>query len=142
MGKVSLSLPTGKLLHVARLSSIQGPVSSESIFLLFDSFQIRTIAGSFSDVSLDIVEWAEGPVIFHTDPNPLFAKNSFSGEILKFALLKDPYWRDCLRSVGEVVVWMPNGSEEPICEVPHHLPILVKKVKQLYLSAEGQVKLM
>jgi hypothetical protein len=130
------------VIHLAKLSSVQFPVPDQSVFLLFDSFQLRAISRPFSDISLDIVEWAEDAVIFHTDPNPLFRQSGFSGEMVKFALLKAPIWRDSLRKIGEIVVWLPRQNEDTTWDLLQNLPLSAKSVKQLYLSADGQVKLM
>ncbi|MCC5938848.1 MAG: hypothetical protein JJU34_16330 [Lunatimonas sp.] len=140
LGTVSLLISGGNILCLSKLSAVKAPVSENAVFLLYDLFQLRTIAKPFSEVSLDIVEWAEDPVIFHTDVNRLVMKDSFSGEIIKFAVLKDPFWKNSLRSIGEIVVCLPDLSEGKVWELPHPLPLFGKSVKQLYLSAEGQVK--
>lgn len=140
-GTVSLKTLEGTTLYCSKLSALKAPVSENAVFLLYDLFQLRTIAKPFSDVSLDIVEWAEDPVIFHTDVNRVLMRDSYSGEIVKFTLLKDPYWKNCLRSIGEIVVCLPHRTESHAWQLPHSLPLFGKVVKQLYLSAEGQVKM-
>ncbi|WP_209328781.1 hypothetical protein [Lunatimonas salinarum] len=140
-GTACLRTIDGNHLFFSKLSALTAPVSDSAVFLLHDLFQLRTIAKPFSDVSLDIVDWAEDPVIFHTDVNRPMMKDSFSGEIIKFALLKDPFWKHHLHSIGEIVVCLPHHREGAVWEVAHSLPLFGKVVKQLYLSAEGQVKM-
>lgn len=141
-GSVQLRVAGGSSLRIVKLSLASGVDLSRSLFLLHELFQLRSIAKPFSDVSLDIVEWSEEPVIFQTERNPMLNLDQFTGKNVRFALIKDAYWRYSLRAVGEIVLGLPGTPDEEVWDVVQPFSLFSGKTKEIYLSAEGVVKML
>lgn len=140
-GSVFLQAGKGVPMKWTWLSSYADGEVKEGICLLFDLYQLRSIAPSFSDVSLDIIDWAEEPVIFHTPVSPLLRSGPISKGIIRFALIKEPFWNKMLFATGQILVYqqVSEVSDALILEEP--FPLQGKNVKEMYLSADGQVKI-
>jgi hypothetical protein len=64
-GRIRIKEGHGSILELIEMDSwVLKSDDSDGIFLLFDIFQIRAIAEQFSDVSLDIIEFASKPTIY------------------------------------------------------------------------------
>ena len=69
-GRVSLRDQQGQTIELIEQEKWDGGIDQvNGVFLLFDLFQIRSIAMPFSDVSLDIVDYNSKPVIYHSPAN-------------------------------------------------------------------------
>jgi len=108
------------------------------VFLLFDLFQIRSIAEQFSEVALDIVEFSEKPVIFHTPAGRTLPGGPTSGGNIRFLMLKKGYWNSLLFNFGKPLVYQKSiykDSEYVLSEV---FPVAHRS---LFLGPEGDVKI-
>ncbi|HSI77885.1 MAG TPA: hypothetical protein VK957_18445 [Lunatimonas sp.] len=140
-GSVFLQAGGGLPMKWTKLSSFTDSEVREGVCLLFDLYQLRSIAPSFSDISLDIIDWAEEPIIFHTPVSPLLKSGPISKGIIKFALIKEPFWNKMLFASGQILVSQEvnEGIDTLILEEP--FPLQQKNVKEMFLSADGQVKI-
>ncbi|WP_158860220.1 hypothetical protein [Lunatibacter salilacus] len=140
-GSVFLQAGRGLPMKWTKLSSFTDREAKEGVCLLFDLYQLRSIAPAFSDISLDIIDWAEEPIIFHTPVSPMLKSGPISKGIIKFALIKEPFWNKMLFASGQILVCQEvnEGIETLILEEP--FPLQQKNVKEMYLSADGQVKI-
>ena len=139
-GSVFLQAAKGLPLKWTLLRSYNG-IGGEGIFLLYDLYQLRSIAPPFSDISLDIIDWAEEPVIFHTPVSPLLQNGPISKGIIKFALIKEPFWNKMLSACGQILISQEVKDRHKGLILEQAFPLQGKRVKEMYLSAEGQVKI-
>ncbi len=115
----------------------------DSIFLLFDLFQIRNIAVPFSDVSLDIVEFTTKPVIYHTPANPHLTEAPIASGRVRFAMIKDGNWNKLLFNFGKLLIYQAVTDDRSVdFEVPDKFPLLGTGVKEMFLGPEGEVKIL
>lgn len=140
-GSVFLRAGRGVPMKWTTLSSFDGGEVKEGICLLFDLYQLRTIAPAFSDVSLDIIDWSEESVIFHTPVSPILKSGPISKGIIKFALIKEPFWNKMLFASGQILVCQELDQENDAWVLDEPFPLQEKNVKEMYLSADGQVKI-
>lgn len=140
-GSVFLEAGRGVPMKWTTLTSFSDVEVKEGVCLLFDLYQLRSIAPAFSDVSLDIIEWTEEPIIFHTPASPTLNSGPISKGIIKFALIKEPFWNKVLFACGQILVCqdVKEAVDALILEEP--FPLQQKNVKEMYLSADGQVKI-
>lgn len=112
---------------------------AEGVFLLFDLFQIRSIAEQYSEVALDIVEFADKPVIFHTPAGRAFAGGPALDGNVRFLMIKKGYWNSLLFNYGKPLIFQKSahsGTEYILNEV---FPVAHRS---LYLGPEGDVKIL
>ncbi|EPR69029.1 hypothetical protein [Cyclobacterium qasimii] len=75
----------------------------EGVFLVHEIYQLKSLVGNFSDVALDIVEYAADQTIF-LSPQPTWNLNKGkSGGLIKFALVSSAYWKQLLHQIREIV---------------------------------------
>ncbi len=140
-GQVTLQLPGDKMLQLLPRESWKKDQGNDWIFLLYDLFQIRSICQSFSEVSLDIVDFASKPTIYHSPVNKLLKEAPVVDGLVKFSLIREPNWNKLLFQIGKpILARLQDGtSGDMVIEVP--FPLQIKDVKELFLGAEGEVKI-
>lgn len=119
-----------------------GVDSQEGIVLLFDLFQIRSIALPFSEVSLDIVELASKPVIYRTPANPFLKATPVVEGKIRFSMIREGNWNKLLFNFGKPLIYQlakSPGSEEMVSK--DKFPLLAEGVKEMFLGPEGEVKM-
>jgi len=116
-------------------------MGSDWIYLLFDLFQIRTICHQFSEVSLDVVEYASKPTIYHSEPNAQNSKGPLTNGCLKFSLIREPNWNKLLYQISQPVLVNLRTEIEPEGSTDVMFPLFSKNKKELYLGAEGDIKI-
>ncbi|NHE59359.1 hypothetical protein [Cyclobacterium plantarum] len=139
-GKITLEDSRGQVFEW--LSPGRYPTGASGIFLIHELYQLQALVGSFSEVALDIVEFSPDKVIFHSPPanGPKDGMNSTG--LIKFALIKSPFWHRLLFELRETVVlqWVENTEEAPHSgEQP--FPLQAKGSKAMELHADGKVKI-
>ncbi|EIM73081.1 hypothetical protein A3SI_18417 [Nitritalea halalkaliphila LW7] len=117
----------------------------EGTALLFDLFQIRSICPPFSEVSLDIVQFASKPTVYHSPVNSVLQAGPVKDGIIRFSVIKHPTWNGLLFSISQVVfakypVQVPEGAEIFVVDAPFLLQ--AKGHKALYLDPEGGIKIL
>lgn len=140
-GQITLQLPGDKMLQLLPRESWKKDQGNDWIFLLYDLFQIRSICQSFSEVSLDIVDFASKPTIYHSPVNKLLEEAPVVDGLVKFSLIREPNWNKLLFQIGKpILARLQDGtSGDMVIEVP--FPLQIKDVKELFLGAEGEVKI-
>lgn len=115
----------------------------ESTFLLFDLFQIRSIAVPFSDVSLDIVDFTTKPLIYHTLANPNLIDAPIMNGQVRFAMIKEGDWNKLLFNFGKPVIYQPITDERRVdIDIADKFPLVGRGVKQMFVGPEGEVKIL
>ena len=115
----------------------------DGIFLLFDLFQIRSIAVPFSDVSLDIVDFTTKPVIYHTLANPHLTVAPIRDGQVRFAMIKDGNWNKLLFNFGKLLVYQAVIDDRQVdFDTADKFPLVGKEVKEMFLGPEGEVKIL
>lgn len=143
-GKILIKEGHGTILELASLEKWDPNSETNvktAVFLLFDVFQIRSISEQFSDVSLDVIEFASKPTVYHTIKGR-FLKNGpvVDGEI-KFSVIKKDFWNKLLFTYGNIVVLnYPKGVEADF-ETEEYFPLLSAGTKEMFLSPDGDIKI-
>jgi hypothetical protein len=114
----------------------------DGVFLFFDLFQIRSVAEQFSEVSLDIVEYATKPTLYQTHVNRVLQNGPINGGIVRFAMIQHSFWNSLLFSFGQPLIYQINNTQDIDFETKEYFPLLSEGVKELYLSPEGDVKIL
>ena len=116
--------------------------SSDGVFLLYDTFQIRTLSNQFSEVSLDVVEYANKPTIYHTPVNRFYKDGPIHEGLVKFSMVKHPFWNSLLYTFGQPLVFQQIKEQLFDFETREYFPLLTTGVKEIYLSPEGDIKIL
>ncbi|MGY6744255.1 MAG: hypothetical protein ACXIUQ_16065 [Cecembia sp.] len=113
----------------------------EGIFLFFDLFQIRTVGNQFSDVSLDIIEFASKPTIYQTPANKILQKGPIEHGNVRFAVLKKDFWNKLLFAYSQPLILQYSKIQEFDLETKEYFPLLSAGTKEMFLSPEGDIKI-
>lgn len=140
-GKLEIQLPGEKVLKLVNPTNWTQEMGSDWIFLLHELFQIRTICKPFSEISLDIVEFASKPTIYHSPVNSLLDNAPVESGLIKFALIREPNWNKLLFQIGRPVLAKLIEGVTTGSQVQIPFPLQIKEVKELYLGTEGEVKI-
>lgn len=125
-----------------RFLSIQSWKPEEGgILLLFDLYQLKGIVGNFSEVALDIIEFSPDKVVFHSPPVSWLTKEPVSKGLIKFALIKRPFWNRLLYQLGEVVVFQSAETAQDPVHTKEVFSLNEGNVKEILLKADGGVKI-
>jgi hypothetical protein len=111
------------------------------IFLLFDLFQIRTICEPFSEVSLDVIEYANKPTVYHSPANRIVKDGPIVDGVLKFSLIMEPSWNKLLFQISQPVLVKIDTKEATSFQTPLLFPLLNPSSKEMFLGPEGDVKI-
>ena len=140
-GILHLKEGNGKVLTLMRPELWTAEMGDDWVYLLFDLFQIRTICEAFSEVSLDIVEFASKPTIYHSGPNRIIPVGARVDGNLKFSLIREPNWNKLLFQISQPVLVKMDTQERASFETKLVFPLLSPSTKELYLGPEGEVKI-
>jgi hypothetical protein len=141
-GLFNLKEGNGKTLTFLKAESWTPAMGNDWIYLLFDLFQIRSICGQFSEVSLDVVEFASKPTIYHSPASKLLAKGPTEEDVLMFSLIREPNWNKFLFQINSLVL-VKMDSKEPLTHFTDLLfPLFSPGTKELYLGPEGDIKIL
>lgn len=140
-GILHLKEGNGKVLTFMKPADWEPSKGEEWIFLLFELFQIRTICEPFSEVSLDIVEYASKPTIYHSPPNRVLKSTPLADGNLKFSLIREPNWNKFLFQLSQPILVKLDTKEKVFEETSLVFPLFSPNVKELMLGAEGDVKI-
>jgi len=131
----------GKVISIYKPEVWSEEMGFEGVYLLFDIFQIRSICEPFSEVSLDVVEYASKPTIYHSQANKLLKSGPIQDGILKFALIREPSWNRLLFELSQPVIVNLVSSEAAVHKTDLLFPLFSPGSKELFLSADGDVKI-
>lgn len=141
-GFFNLKEGSGRSLTFLKAESWMPEMGKDWVYLLFDLFQIRSICGQFSEVSLDVVEFASKPTIYHSPTSPLLTGAPKSGDVLMFSLIREPAWNKLLFQINTLVM-VKLDSKEPTTHVTDLMfPLFSSSTKELFLGPEGEFKIL
>ena len=140
-GSLHLKEGNGNLISLIKTENWTPELGKDWVFLLFDMFQIRTICEAFSEVSLDIVEYASKPTIYHSIPSRVLKLDLVSDGKLKFALIREPNWNRFLFQIAQPILVKLDSNEKPTVSVDLPFPLYSPSLKELFLSPNGDVKI-
>lgn len=110
-------------------------------FLLFDIFQIRSVSVPFSEVSLDVVEFASKPTIYHSPVNPILKSVPLENGNIRFSVIREPHWNKLLFQISQPVLAKVGDWSAVDFQTNVYYPLLMSAAKELYLGPEGEVKI-
>ena len=140
-GIVYIKEGSGKIFSLRKGSLAEKEILGKGIYLLFDLFQIRTLCVSFSEVSLDIVEFASKPTIYESPANPLLPKGAVVNGLVRFSLIRDPNWNKLLFQIAQPVIFTEETGVEAAVQTSLLFPLFHTGTKELFLGPEGEVKI-
>lgn len=140
-GIVYIKEGSGKIFSLRKGSLAEKEILGKGIYLLFDLFQIRTLCVSFSEVSLDIVEFASKPTIYESPANPLLPKGAVVNGLVRFSLIRDPNWNKLLFQIAQPVIFTEETGVEAAVQTSLLFPLFHTGTKELFLGPEGDVKI-
>jgi hypothetical protein len=113
----------------------------EGIFLFFEVFQIRHVAEQFSEVSLDIIEYATKPTIYHTPVNRILKNGPMLEGKVKFAVIRKDFWNRFLFAFSQPLILQFSKSKDWDMATEEFFPLLSAGTKEMFLSPDGDVKI-
>jgi hypothetical protein len=140
-GNLTLEEGNGKIISFCNPEQWTPELGKDWIYLIYELFQIRIICGTFSEVSLDVVEYASKPTIYHSIPNKLLKSNLIENGKVRFALIREPNWNKFLFQFSKPILVKLDSKEKPLFKVETPFPLYSPSVKELFLSADGDVKI-
>ncbi len=140
-GILHLKEGNGKVVTFMKPELWKPEMGEDWTFLLFDLFQIRTICEPFSEVSLDIVEYANKPTVYHSPANRIIKNGPIQDGVLKFSLILEPNWNKFLFQISQPVIVKIDTKEETAFQTPILFPLLSPSTKEMFLGPEGDVKI-
>lgn len=112
------------------------------IYILYDLFQIRSICGQFSEVSLDVVEFASKPTIFHSPASKLVGSGPMEDRVLKFSVIREPSWNKLLFQVNSLLLVNLESQEDSTHSTDVLFSLVGPGTKEIYLGPEGDIKIL
>lgn len=103
-GKMVIKEGNGLNLTILKPELWNKDMGADWTYLLFDLFQIRSICEPFSEVSLDIVEFASKPTIYHSPVNKLLKNGPVINGLVRFSVIRDPEWNKLLFQISQPVI--------------------------------------
>lgn len=140
-GILHLKEGNGKVITLMKPELWKPEMGEDWIFLLFDLFQIRTICEPFSEVSLDIVEFANKPTIYHSPANRILKNGPIVDGKLMFSLVLEPNWNKLLFQISQPVLVKIDTKETTPYQTPVLFPLLSPGTKEMFLGPDGDVKI-
>ena len=140
-GKVYLQEGSGKIFCLRKGMSAEKEIVQEGIYLLFDLFQIRTLCVAFSEVSLDIVDFASKPTIYQSPANPILPKGAVVHGLVRFSLIREPNWNKLLFQIAHPVLFTEEKDVKADIQTNLLFPLFHIGTKELFLGPEGEVKI-
>jgi hypothetical protein len=140
-GRVYLQDGSGHIFCLRKGALAEKETLDKGIYLLFDLFQIRTLCVAFSEVSLDIVDFASKPTIYKSPANPLLPKGAVVNGLVRFSLIREPNWNKLLFQIAHPVLFTEEKDVIPEVQTNLLFPLFHTGTKELYLGPEGEVKI-
>ncbi len=143
-GKLKVKEGHGTVLEFVSLEKWTSESDSEvksAVFLLFDVFQIRSISEQFSDVSLDVIEFATKPTIYHTIKGRFLRNGPVVDDEIKFSVIKKDFWNKLLFTFGQILILNYPKSGAFDFETDEYFPLLSAGTKEMFLSPDGDIKI-
>lgn len=139
-GKVDLKEGNGAVLTLLKPELWKGEMGYDWIYLLFDLFQIRSICEPFSEVSLDIVDFASKPTIYKSPANKLLSNGPIENGSIRFSLIREPNWNKLLFQIAHPVLFRIEKNNQAEFQTTLFFPLLNPSKKELHLGPDGEIK--
>ena len=140
-GKFAIKEGNGLILTFLKPDLWRKEMGLDWVYLLFDLFQIRSICEPYSEVSLDIVEFASKPTIYQSPANKLLANGPVVNGLVRFSVIRDPEWNKLLFQISQPVILGIGKQTTAEIATEKYFPILAPSTKELFLGPEGEVKI-
>lgn len=140
-GRVCVQEGAGKKIELINPDLYDKEADQSAIYLLTDLFQIRALAGQFSEIALDIVEYATKPTIYTSLASPLLSNGPVEDGKVKFSILKQGFWNKVVFSFSRPLLYKEVFEQEEAGLVKDKFPLFRSDVKRLFLSPDGDVKI-
>lgn len=140
-GFLSIKEGNGKTIKLIKPENWTPELKGDWMYLLFDLFQIRSISEQFSEISLDIVEFASKPTIYSSPANSLIPKGLAADGNIKFSLIRDTDWNKLLFQISQPVLVQLDSKANWDVQTKKFFPLYGPNVKEFYLGPEGEVKI-
>lgn len=141
-GVLRIKEGNGKMLTLMKPELWKPEFGNNWIYLLFDLFQIRSICGQFSEVSLDVVEFASKPTIYSSPASKLLRSGPMEAGVLKFSLIRDPNWNKLLFQINSLVLVNLESIDISTQSIDLLFPLYSPGTKEIYLGPEGDIKIL
>ncbi|WP_373494530.1 hypothetical protein [Aquiflexum sp.] len=142
-GRIKIKDGKGTIMELIEISKWDAAIDDwEGIFLFFDLFQIRSVAEPFSDVSLDIIEFASKPTIYHTPINRVLKTGPINEGMVKFAVIRKDFWNRLLFAYSQPLILQYVKSENFDFETREYFPLLSAGTKEIFLSPDGDIRIL
>lgn len=132
----------GRVITLSKPENWKKELGKDGIYLLFDLFQIRSISEQFSEISLDIVEYASKPTIYTSPANRLVPEGLAVNGSIRFALIRDKDWNKLLFQLSQPVLVYFDSQESADVSTQKYFPLFGPSVKEMYLGPDGDVKIL
>ncbi len=141
-GQVTIKEGNGKNLTLLKTENWKPEMGLDWTFLLFDTFQIRTVCEPFSEVSLDVVEFASKPTIYHSPVSKVIKNAPIEEGNIRFTLIREPNWNKLLFQISQpVLAKVVDDKKEADAQTELYFPLLGPSTKEMFLGPEGDVKI-
>lgn len=140
-GKLVIKEGNGLNLTILKPEQWNMDMGSDWTHLLFDLFQIRSICEPYSEVSLDIVEFASKPTIYQSPVNKLYNNGPINNGLVRFSVIRDPEWNKLLFQISQPVIVGIGKDANADFTTEKKFPLLAPSTKELFLGPEGEVKI-
>lgn len=140
-GKIVIKEGNGIHLTILKPELWKEQMGFDWTYLLFDLFQIRAICEPFSEVSLDIVEFASKPTIYQSPVSKILKDGPVKNGLIRFAVIRDPEWNKLLFQISQPVIAGFGKEATADFAVEKYFPLLGPATKELFLGPEGEVKI-
>lgn len=141
-GQVTIKEGNGKNLTLLKIEEWTPEMGLDWTFLLFDTFQIRTVCERFSEVSLDIVDFSSKPTIYHSPVSRVIKNAPIQDGNIRFTLLREPNWNKLLFQISQpVLAKIVEDKKEADAQTELYFPLLAPSTKEMFLGPEGDVKI-
>jgi hypothetical protein len=142
-GRITIMEGHGKIIDLVVPEKWKADADSpEGIFLIFEIFQFRSFAQPFSEVSLDIVELASKPIIYHTPANGSVSNAPIVNGLVKFAFIQEGFWNRFLFNFGRPLIYQASELLETENNTAEKFPLAAEDVKEMFLGPQGEVKIL
>ena len=141
-GSLTIKEGNGKVITLTKPENWKEEQGNDGIYLLFDLFQIRSISEQFSEISLDIVEYASKPTIYTSPANRLVPEGLAVNGSIRFALIRDTEWNKLLFQISQPVLVYFDSKESIDVTTQKYFPLFGPSVKEMYLGPDGDVKIL
>ncbi|MCH7410205.1 hypothetical protein MM239_12425 [Belliella sp. DSM 111904] len=141
-GEITIKEGNGRLMQLVLPSHwVSNDQDKKAVFLLYELFQIRSLTEQFSEVSLDIVDYATKATIYQCPVNRVLNQGPIINGRVRFSLIRNDFWNNLLFAISQPVVFVEVEKASIDFEIKERFPLYGPDVKEIFLSPDGDVKI-